>query len=1013
MIGLIAVILSISVILQCTAAIMAVRLIRLTRRHLAWILIVIALFLMEIRRCVPLFHIILGREFPAPDLLSESIALATSGFLVAGLVWIAPLFIAMRRSEQALRESREWLFTTLKSIGDAVIATDTKGIITFLNPTAQYLLGYNENEAEGKPLQEIFSIVDEETGHPLDNPVSKALQKNTMVGLEDHTLLISKTGRKLAIDDSAAPIKDEDGQVVGVVLVFRDITERRRAEESVLAAHRELDSIFNTAADGMRLIDSNHNVLRVNDRFAALLNMDKKEILGKKCYEVFHGPFCHTDNCPMLRIEAGEDNLEYDVDKELLDGSKISCIMTANSLREANGSLIGLVENFKDITQRKKTEELLRRAKMVIENSPTVLFRWRAEEGWPVEFVSENITQFGYNPDEIISGQVSFQSIISPQDRLRVLHEIEHGLPLGGVNLHQEYQIITKEGLFRSIQAQTYAEYTPDHKLSHYQAILIDITERKQAEEACKFKKEQERLSSILDGNPIPTFVIDQNHAVVYWNRACEILTGVKKETTLGKVLDSGIFYAGLKRPLLADCVLDMNLAEMEKLYQEKSLTQNSSIPEAFEAQDFITIGNVQRKLYFLAARLVDSKGQVVGAIETIQDNTERDQLERQLLHAQKMEAIGRLAGGVAHDFNNLLVVIRGYSEYLLSHLDEQAPMRKELEVIKKTGDRAASLTRRLLAFSRRQVLEPKVLDLNALVLDMEKMFRRIIGEDIQLVTKLGPEPIKVKADPGQIEQVIMNLVVNARDAMPEGGQLTIATCHIAGNYIPAYAVLKEPKEKYAAVSITDTGLGMNKEVMNHLFEPFFSTKGPGKGTGLGLSTVYGIVEQHQGGISIESEIGRGSTFFVYLPALSLEEREANLPLPSYVENKGHGEAILLVEDDAEVGEFSAKILRENGYAVFKANNADEAMAIFEKENRKIDLVFCDVVLPGKNGLDLVDQLLRLKQPQPLRVLLCSGYADDKSHWSVISKRSFRFLKKPYQLADLLQEIKKALKAEP
>ncbi|MGA1875272.1 MAG: ATP-binding protein, partial [bacterium] len=497
------------------------------------------------------------------------------------------------------------------------------------------------------------------------------------------------------------------------------------------------------------------------------------------------------------------------------------------------------------------------------------------------------------------------------------------------------------------------------------------------------------------------------DHHLILWNRACEFLTGISKEQALAKPVDSGIFYQGQIRPILADVVLDTDEKAMLKLYGDKNLSRSPSIPEAFEAQDLLTIRGVQKNVSFLAARIRDSEGKVIGAIETIHDITEREQLYRQLLHSQKMEAIGRLAGGVAHDFNNLLVIIRGYSEFLLSRLDEQAPMRKEIEVIKATGDRAASLTRQLLAFSRKQMLHPKILDLNKLVVDMEKMLRRLISEDIELATDLGADIERVKADPGQIEQVIMNLVINARDAMPGGGKVTIKTENVALNQGDGHLIAHEKSGRFVCLSVADTGIGMDKKLLDKVFEPFFSTKGPAKGTGLGLSTVYGIIEQHGGWVNIQSELEKGSTFWIYLPALAIEienEPEGAASLPNY---QGNGERILLVEDEKEVRIFAAKMLHESGYEVFQAKDAEEAVHIFHKENGNFHLIFSDVVLPGKNGLELVDQLL--SRQSRIKVLFTSGYADDKSQWPLIRERNYCFLKKPYDLGSLLRNVREAL----
>ncbi|HDY71923.1 MAG TPA: response regulator, partial [Nitrospirae bacterium] len=422
--------------------------------------------------------------------------------------------------------------------------------------------------------------------------------------------------------------------------------------------------------------------------------------------------------------------------------------------------------------------------------------------------------------------------------------------------------------------------------------------------------------------------------------------------------------------------------------------------PDAFDTEEVKLLTELSDDLVFgiksLRAR-----------IKHKQTREEKEEIHAQLLHAQKMEAVGTLTAGIAHDFNNLLTAIIGYSEILLNRLEERNPLRKDIEQIKKAGERAASLTRQLLAFSRRQVLQTKVLNLNALVEGMDNMLRHLIGEDVDLITVLGPGLACVKADPGQIEHVIMNLAINARDAMPEGRKLTIMTENVTLNKVHCSTIPEARPGDFVCLSVADSGVGMDKEILQHIFEPFFSTKEAGKGTGLGLSVVYGIVKQHGGWVNVYSEPGQGSIFKVYLPAFFAtadDKTEETVPLQGL---RGNGERILLVEDETEVLEFAVRVLAENNYSVFKAANAKEAMDIFEREKGDFHVVFSDVVLPDKNGLQLVNQLLSHKPG--LRVLLSSGYADRKTQWPLIRKMGFRFLQKPYALSDLLLAVREVL----
>ena len=385
----------------------------------------------------------------------------------------------------------------------------------------------------------------------------------------------------------------------------------------------------------------------------------------------------------------------------------------------------------------------------------------------------------------------------------------------------------------------------------------------------------------------------------------------------------------------------------------------------------------------------------------------ERDKIQFQLRESQKMEAIGRLAGGVAHDFNNVLTAITIGSEMLLGDLSSGDPKRQDVEEIQKAAERATSLTRQLLTFSRRQMVEVKLLDVNFIISDMDKMLRRLIGEDVQLDTILEPKLNSIKGDSGSIEQVIMNIVVNASDAMPNGGKITVRTENVALVEKDITFIAEAKPGDFVRLSIADTGTGMDKETMEHIFEPFFTTKAKGQGTGLGLSTVFGIVKQIDGWINVYSEPGRGSTFRVYIPAFfggSKDKNELTQKTTSLQKLHGNGERILLVEDDESIRTVALRLLTENGYKVIPAVSAEEAMAIFDRENRNFQLVLSDVVLPGKSGVELVGQLLTL-QPE-LHIILSSGYADDKAQLSVIQERGYPFIQKPYTTDKLLRSIR-------
>ena len=421
---------------------------------------------------------------------------------------------------------------------------------------------------------------------------------------------------------------------------------------------------------------------------------------------------------------------------------------------------------------------------------------------------------------------------------------------------------------------------------------------------------------------------------------------------------------------------------------EEGFSTEDMAIATAFASHAAIALEN--SRLLHESRRAYDELAQAQGQLE----------------QAQKMDAIGRLAGGVAHDFNNLLTVILGRTDIILRQLKTEDPIRRGIELIQRTAGRAAELTRQLLAFSRKQVLEAVVLDLGAVTVDMKEMLARLIGEDIALVTTIAPGLGRVKADRGQIEQVVMNLAVNARDAMPKGGHLIVETDNVEldDEYVRRHMGARPGP--YVMLAVSDTGVGMAREHQRHIFEPFFTTKEQGKGTGLGLATVYGIVKQSGGYIEVDSEPGRGTTFRIYLPrvdaAESAADRAARPAAPA-----GGTETILLVEDEEGVRELARDILRASGYTVLEARNGPEALLLGERHQGPLDLLLTDVVMPRMSGRELAERMGPLRPD--LSVLYMSGYTDDAVIRHGVLGADTAFLQKPFTPAALVQRVRETL----
>jgi nitrogen-specific signal transduction histidine kinase/CheY-like chemotaxis protein len=391
------------------------------------------------------------------------------------------------------------------------------------------------------------------------------------------------------------------------------------------------------------------------------------------------------------------------------------------------------------------------------------------------------------------------------------------------------------------------------------------------------------------------------------------------------------------------------------------------------------------------------------------QDISERRNLEHQLRQAQKMEAIGRLAGGVAHDFNNLLMVIKGHTELLLNVLSPSDHVARKIEQIDRSADRAATLTRQLLAFSRMQVLQPQVINLNSVVEEMAKLLPRLIGEDIELVVRTDEELGTIRADASQMEQIIMNLAVNARDAMPNGGKFVIETCNIDldQTYMASHPLMKPGP--YVLTTVSDSGTGMDAETQSHIFEPFFTTKEKGKGTGLGLATVYGIVKQSGGFIWVYSELSKGTSFKIYLPRVDQAEDLAGVPNATAEVPLGT-ETVLLAEDEQDVREIAREFLESGGYKVLEAKDAEEAVKLAREHGRAIDLLVTDMVMPGMTGQELAVQLQH--EYPGLRIVFMSGYSEHAATEMANADPNVRLLNKPFSRGTLLRGVREILHAK-
>jgi len=586
---------------------------------------------------------------------------------------------------------------------------------------------------------------------------------------------------------------------------------------------------------------------------------------------------------------------------------------------------------------------------------------------------------FGYNPEDVIGRKTDF--LYSDRRTSEGTREIHTHLSQFGFHIGQATGK-RKDGSTLPLEIVT------AHLRVGAGAVLLlrDIASHLEIEDNLRASEKRYRL--LVENAPVGVVSIDREGNIINLNSKLVEMMGSPsmEETRRVNVLSS-------------PNVIDSGITEEARKCME---TGSPSFLERW----FTSTWGVRLYLEIHLAPIRHADGNVIGVQGIVADRTQRKRLEEQFLHAQKMEATGRLAGGVAHDFNNLLTAINGYADIGQASLPKDDPVCKFLGEIKKAGDRAANLTRQLLAFSRRQRARPRVFELNSVILEMDKMIRRLIGEDVELVVLPGQGLGSVRADPGQVEQVIINLVVNARDAMPRGGKIVIET----GNANVSEAVVsiddEVPPGEYVTLSVADTGCGMTEDIRSHLFEPFFSTKQSGKGTGLGLSTVYGIMKQSGGHILVETGEDKGTSFRLHFPRTD-QPPETSVVIPEKGYLPKGDETVLVVEDEGSVRKFVVKVLEDHGYTVLTANNGSEGVRVAEERGESIDLLLTDIVMPKMGGYELA-KLLTEARPK-LRVLYTSGYEDEGMIREEVAELNSGFLEKPFTADVLVRKAREVL----
>ncbi|MCK6628742.1 MAG: PAS domain S-box protein [Anaerolineae bacterium] len=821
------------------------------------------------------------------------------------------------------------------------------------------------------------------------------------------------------------------GQVEGngLARAIRYAIERKRAKAALWESAEYFRATFDQAFVGMAHVAPDGRWLRVNQKLSDIVGYSPQELLQGTVQQITH-PDDHAGDLDYINRALAGELQTYSREKRYLhkEGRVIWVNLTASLVRDAAGEPQYFIAIVQDITARRQAQAEIqqRNRELALLNQVIAASALNGEPEIFLEVVCRELVQAFDLPrvNAMLFERENAEAVIvaeatagAGQSALNWRFRVERNPPVTYLFSHQGPFVVADIG--QDPHLAPFHELARQHSVDsllilplmvdrniigslnlcgsqprHFSTEEINLAWSVADQVAgalarARMTQTQQRLSAAIEQVGESVIITNTQGVILYVNPAFERVTGYSRAEAMGqtmRLVKSGrhepAFYQELWTTITAGQVWQGRFINKKK--------DGSLYPEE------VTVTPVR-----------NDSGAIVNYIGVQRDVTRELQLEEQYRQSQKMEAIGRLSGGVAHDFNNLLVVINGYSELLLNrHLDAASPLRKHVEEIARAGDRAAGLTQQLLAFSRKQVLQPKILNLNEAIAQAEKMLRRLIGEDIDLISQLRPDLGEVKADPGQIEQIILNLGVNARDAMPRGGKLIIETANVEldETYTSQHAEVKPGR--YVMLAVSDTGVGMDAATKARIFEPFFTTKEQGRGTGLGLATVYGIVKQSGGHIWVYSEVERGTTFKIYLPRLDKAVQPLEQPA-DLTAVAGGVETVLLVEDETIVRTLAREVLELNGYTVLEAEHGQAALRLAQ-QHRPVHLLLTDLIMPG--GLTGRELAERLESFHPgMKVIYMSGYTDDAMVHHGVLTSEVHFLQKPFTPLALSAKVRRVL----